>query len=69
MLLICGDMSRFAWTYFMTQNSETVTLFEQVLVDERLAGTPSAQAVVRSDEGSPLSIWNSLPLIVQTLTW
>ena len=51
MLIICDDFSRFTWTYFMRQKSEAVTLFEQFLADERLAGTPSAVEVVRSDEG------------------
>ena len=28
MLLICDDFSRFTWTYFMRQKSDTVALFE-----------------------------------------
>ena len=51
MLLICDDFSRFTWTYFMRQKSDAVTLFEQFLADERVAGIPSAVEVVRSDEG------------------
>ena len=51
MLLICDDFSRFTWTHFMRQKSDTVTLFEQFLADERVAGIPSAVEVVRSDEG------------------
>ena len=51
MLLICDDSSRFTWTYFMRQKSDTVTLFEQFLADERVAETPSAVEVVRSDGG------------------
>ena len=35
----------------MRQKSHTVTLFEQVLADERVAGNPSAVEVVRLDEG------------------
>ena len=46
MLLI----SRFTWTYFMRQKSDTVALFENLLADKRLAGTPSAVEVVRSDK-------------------
>ncbi|CAM9894135.1 unnamed protein product, partial [Ascophyllum nodosum] len=51
MLLICDDFSRFTWTYFMRQKSDTVTLFEQFLANERVAGNPSAVEVVRLDEG------------------
>ena len=51
MLLICDDFSRFTWTYFMRLKSDTVTLFEQFLADERVAGIPSAVEVVRLDEG------------------
>ena len=51
MLLICDHFSRFTWTYFMRQTSDTVTLFEQFLSDERVAGIPSAVEVVRSGEG------------------
>ena len=51
MLLICDDFSRFTSTYFMRQKSDTVTLFEQFLADERVAGIPSAVEVVRSDKG------------------
>ena len=40
MLLICDDFSRFTWTYFMRQKSDTITLFEQFLTDERVAETP-----------------------------
>ena len=35
----------------MRQTSDTVTLFEQFLSDERVAGIPSAVEVVRSGEG------------------
>ena len=35
----------------MRQTSDTVALFGQFLADERVAGTPSAVEVVRSDEG------------------
>ena len=38
----------------MSQHSDTVALFEQVLADERVTGTPSAVEVVRSDEGGEL---------------
>ena len=51
MLLICDDFSRFTWTYFMRQKSDTVTLFEQFFADERVAETPSAVEVAWSDEG------------------
>ena len=51
MLLICDDFSRFTWTYFMRQKSDTVALFEQFLADERVAENTSAVEVVRSDEG------------------
>ena len=51
MLLICNDFSRFTWTYFMRQKSDTVAFFEQFWPDERVAGTPSAVEVVCSDEG------------------
>ena len=54
MLLICNDFSRFTWTYFMRQKSDTVALFEQFWVDERVAGTPSAVEVVRSDGGGEI---------------
>ena len=47
MLLICDDFSRFTWTYFMRQKSDAVTLFEQFLADERVAGIPSAVEVLR----------------------
>ena len=47
MLLICDDFSRFTWTYFMRQKCDAVTLFEQFLADERVAGIPSAVEVVR----------------------
>ena len=50
-LLICDDFSRFTWTYFMRQKSDADTLLGQFLVDERVAGIPSAVEVVRSDEG------------------
>ena len=51
MLLICDDFSCFTWTYFMRQKSDAVALFEQFLVDERVAGTPLAVDVVRLDDG------------------
>ena len=51
MLLICDNFWRFTWTYFMRQKYDTVTLFEQFLADERVAGTLSAVEVVRSDKG------------------
>ena len=35
----------------MRQKSDTVALFGHALADERVAGTPSAVEVVRSDEG------------------
>ena len=54
MLLICDDFSRFTWTYFMRQKSDTVTLFEQFLADERVAGIPSAVEVVRSHKGGEI---------------
>ena len=54
MLLICDDFSRFTWTYFMRQKSDTVALFEQFLTDERVAETPSAVEVVSSDEEGKL---------------
>ena len=46
-LLICDDFSRFTWTYFMRQKSDAVTLYEQCLADERVAGIPSAVEVAR----------------------
>ena len=51
MLLICDDFSRFTWTYFMRQKSDTIPLFEQVSADERVAGNPSAVEVVRLNKG------------------
>ena len=51
MLLIYDDFSLFTWTYFMRQESDTVTFFELFLVDGRVAGIPSAVKVVRSDKG------------------
>ena len=54
MMIICDDFPRFTWTYFMRQKSDIVTLFEQVLADERVAETPSAVEVVRSDERGEL---------------
>ena len=52
MLLNYDDFSRFTWTYFMRQKSDTVILFEQFLADEHVAGIPSAgEEVARSDEG------------------
>ena len=51
MLLIFNDFSRFTWTCFMRQKSDTVALFKQFLADERVAGTPSAVEMVRLDEG------------------
>ena len=60
MLLICDDFSRFAWTYFMRQNSDTVALCEQFLADKRMAGTPSAIEVVRLDDNSKEILQNSV---------
>ena len=54
MLLICDDFSRFTCTYFMRQKYDAVTLFEQFLADIRVAETPSAVNVIRSDEGGEL---------------
>ena len=54
MLLICDDFSRFTLTYFMRLKSDSVTLFEQFLADERVARIPSAVEVVRSDKGGEL---------------
>ena len=51
MLLICDGFSRFMWTYFMRQKSESATRFRQFLADEHVARIPSAVEVVRSDEG------------------
>ena len=51
MLLICDDCSRFTWTCFMLQKSETVAFFKQFLADECVAENPSAVEVARSDEG------------------
>ena len=53
-LLICNDFSRFTWTYFMRQKSDTVALFEQFWADERVPGTPSAVEVVRTYEGGEI---------------
>ena len=50
LLIICDDSSRFTWTYFMRQKSDVVTLFEQFLADERVAGIPSAVEVIHPDE-------------------
>ena len=80
MLLICNELSRITWTYFMRQKSDTVALFEQILADERVAETPSAVEVVRADEGGnskeivtnsvggATSARSSLPLAAQNLT-
>ena len=38
----------------MRQKSDTVALFEQFLLDERVTGTPSAVEVILSDEGGEL---------------
>ena len=51
MLLICDDSSHFTWTYFMRQKSDVVTLFEQFLADEHVAGIPSAVEVRHSVKG------------------
>ena len=37
MLLICDDVSRFTWTYFMRQRFDTVVLFVPFLADGRVA--------------------------------
>ena len=50
MLLICNDFLRFTWTYFMSQQSDTVALFELCLADERVAGIPSAVEVICLEE-------------------
>ena len=80
MLLICDDFSRFTWTYFMRQKSDTVALFEQFLADECVAGTPSAVKMIRSDEMGELkgdfvklcrkqtSARSSLLVVVRNLT-
>ena len=81
MLLICNDFSRFTWTYFMRQKSDTVALFEQFWADERVAGTPSAveKWYVRMREGRSKEILqnsvrgttsarSSLLLILRNLT-
>ena len=49
-MLVCDDFLRFTWTYLMRQKSDKLALFEQYLVDKRMAG-PSAIELVRSDEG------------------
>ena len=51
MLLICDDFSRFTWAYFMRHKSDTVAHFDHFLAYKRVAGTPSAVEVLRSDEG------------------
>ena len=71
MLLICDDFSRFTWTYFMRQKSDTVAILEQFLADARVAGNlreGNSKDILKNSEGCTASARSSLPLIVRNST-